>query len=44
MSVMLGHSTPEYVVEPLALGVIDAGAKVEHVVVRPTVTMMGVIA
>lgn len=44
MSVMLGHSNPEYVVEPLAVGVIEGGARIEQVVVRPTVTMMGVIA
>lgn len=44
LSVMLGHSNPEYVVEPLAVGVIEGGARIEQVVVRPTVTMMGVIA
>lgn len=30
--------------EPLAVGVIEGGARIEQVVVRPTVTMMGVIA
>lgn len=41
---MLRHSKPEYVVDPLALGVIDGGARIEQVVVRPTVTMIGVMA
>lgn len=31
-------------VEPLALGVIDGGARMEQVVVRPAVTITGVIA
>ncbi len=41
---MLGHSNPEYVVEELALGVIDGGARIEQVVVRPAITIIGVIA
>lgn len=41
---MLGHSNPEYVVELLALGVIEGGARIEQVVVRPAVTITGVMA
>lgn len=44
LPVTLGHSKPEYVVEAPATGPIDAGARIEHVVVRPALTMMGVIA
>lgn len=41
---MLGHSNPGEVVKPLALGVIDGGVRTAQVVVRPLVTMIGVIA
>jgi hypothetical protein len=44
LPVTLGHSKPEYVVEAPATGPIEAGARIEHVVVPPVLTMMGVIA
>jgi len=44
----LGHSIPEYVVEPLPVGIIEGGARNAQVVVFGVlplvVTMMGVIA
>ena len=39
MSVTLRHPKPALVVETLALGVIEGGAKIEQLVVRPKVTI-----
>jgi hypothetical protein len=46
LSVTLGHSIPEYVVEPLPVAIIEGGARNAQVVVFGVmplvVTMMGV--
>jgi hypothetical protein len=48
LSVTLGHSIPEYVVEPLAVGIIEGGTSFAHVAVFAVmplvVTMNGVTA
>jgi len=48
LSVTLGHSIPEYVVEPALVGIIDGGARNAQVVVFGVlplvVTMIGVTA